>query len=167
MIDYSPLSAATSAPRNLVLVLVEDHPKAILLLRTARARARERNGKWRHACIAGWAEERGVVGCSADARKKDHTPVNEDDSEHGLPDCLRGEQCQRLFFFLTALTYFWDVFVRASTFSRGNCHQLRAAVINSSQDEGLSEAIDSVSERARICPIAETDIISSDGACVA
>lgn len=33
--------------RNLVIVLVEDHPKAILLLRMARKRAQERNCKWR------------------------------------------------------------------------------------------------------------------------
>ena len=36
---------------NLVLVLVEDHPKGILLLRTARKRAAERNCKWRAVFI--------------------------------------------------------------------------------------------------------------------
>ncbi len=40
-------SQDTSPPTNLVLVLAEDHPKAILLLRTARKRAQERGGKWR------------------------------------------------------------------------------------------------------------------------
>jgi two-component system sensor histidine kinase KdpD len=39
--------SGTPSSNNLVLVLVEDHPKAILLLRTARKRAQERNGKWR------------------------------------------------------------------------------------------------------------------------
>ncbi len=37
----------TPAIRNLVIVLVEDHPKAILLLRMARKRAQERQCKWR------------------------------------------------------------------------------------------------------------------------
>lgn len=38
----------SAAPRkNLIIVLVEDHPKAILLLRMARKRATERNCKWR------------------------------------------------------------------------------------------------------------------------
>ena len=33
--------------KNLVIALVEDHPKAILILRLARKRAMERNSKWR------------------------------------------------------------------------------------------------------------------------
>lgn len=44
------VSTQTSG-RNLVLVLVEDHPKAILLLRMARRRAQEKNGTWRAVYI--------------------------------------------------------------------------------------------------------------------
>ncbi len=38
---------SASPRKNLIIVLVEDHPKAILLLRMARKRALERNCKWR------------------------------------------------------------------------------------------------------------------------
>lgn len=38
---------SASPRKNLIIVLVEDHPKAVLLLRMARKRALERNCKWR------------------------------------------------------------------------------------------------------------------------
>lgn len=52
-------------PRNLVLAFVEDHPKAIVLLLTARKRALENGGKWRAVFV-----ETPVAGRHDDSRSE-------------------------------------------------------------------------------------------------
>lgn len=46
MLKAAPHSAATAPTRNLVVALVDAHPKSILLLHAARKRAREIGGEW-------------------------------------------------------------------------------------------------------------------------
>ena len=49
-----------AAPGTLVITCIEDHPKAIMLLRTARKRAEDRGGKWRAVFIETPAHQRQV-----------------------------------------------------------------------------------------------------------
>jgi len=45
--DIAPVAPAAPASRNLVIACIEDHPKAIKVLRIAQQRAQEKDGKWR------------------------------------------------------------------------------------------------------------------------
>lgn len=46
-----PLKTQVLPQRHLIIAFVEDHPKAMVVLRTARRRAQERGGKWRAVCV--------------------------------------------------------------------------------------------------------------------
>lgn len=54
-----PNSLTAPPARNLIIVCVEDHPKSIRMLRIARKRAQEKNGRWRAVFIENGIQNNG------------------------------------------------------------------------------------------------------------
>src|SRR5882757_2025766 len=65
------------------------------------------------------------------------------------------------------LTYLGNIFVRVSTLPSRDGHQFCAAVVDSSQNEGLPKAVDAIHDGSRVFPVTETNIIASNSTCVA
>lgn len=65
------------------------------------------------------------------------------------------------------MTYLWDVFVRISTLSSCDRHQFCAAIVDSSQDKGLTKAVDAMHNGAWVFPVTKPNIVSANSTCIA